>query len=267
MQDLSRDKDKGIEGYDYALFKFTVSDSNYYFIHVDELPDNGFSSLYYITASDAEALGKAGFAAFKGTVWSPYLWIDTDTEQGALSTEQQLRTLGLTYFKYDTGNRGAHFRIPRPHEPSHLLPLLDKSWVRTNLPCADLSIYTPLHLFRLAGTLHEETGNRKTLMGGHAGEDLIYNKYSGTDFQDYLKEEQKEATQSIFLNQTIMSATVPYNEGERNSGLTRLAVMLKYAGESEGFIARWLYHTNLLFSNPVQDSEIEKIVEWVRVIE
>lgn len=266
MSNASRVEGQGLmdwsKEYDYALFKYQVFDDSYYLLPINELPACGFSSLYYVTRSTASTLESSGFASYKGDVWAPSLWIDFDTESGAVQARGRLAELGLAYKEWTTGNRGAHFEIPRPHSPSHLLPKLDKYWVADNFPEADLTIYLQLHLFRLPGARHEKTGKIKKIVNTVQGSELILgneiNKHLGSNFEDYMI----QSSESIFVSDSIMSATVPYQEGERHNRLLVLGVMMKKQGEPMEFIARWLYHANLL-SNPLGSEELAEIVNFV----
>jgi hypothetical protein len=253
------------EEFCYALFKRNVYDSRYYFVHRNELPPGGFSSLYFITEVQKEELIKTGIKGFRGEIWSPWIWIDEDTEQGALQTERRLIELNVQYDVYTTGNRGRHFCIHRESAPSKWLPYTDKYWVKTISNTADLSIYTGLHLFRLDGTVHEKTGQHKKLLYSVSGDIL---KLPIVEPPTYVEQEEdnEDVVSSLFINQTIMSLTTAAGEGGRNKRLVDLAVALKNNGENEAFISRWLYHTNLLFNPPCLQEELDKIVDWVRAI-
>jgi hypothetical protein len=250
------------EEYNYAIFKYNVSDNSYYLLPVAELPATGFSSLYYITEASARAIENSGFAGFRGTVWSPSIWIDTDTEEGAMETEAALRALGVAFYKYDTGNRGAHFEIARPHSPSHLLPQIDKQWVADNFNKADLTIYSGLHLFRLEGCIHEKTGRIKSRLYSSDGHALTLPDALQVS-NNVLIHRPSITSTSIFMDDYIMTSTVPFAEGERHFRMINLGVAMKKQGEPIEFISRWLYHSNLLNNPPMDDAEMDSIVEFI----
>jgi uncharacterized protein YdhG (YjbR/CyaY superfamily) len=251
--------------YDHYLFKFNVYDTDFLIMHRSELPPLGFSSLYAITKADAEALISASTSVqFKGSVWSPHLVLDIDSEEIAVEVESKLKILGLAYDKYFTGNRGAHFYITRPHAPSHILPQLDKEWVKENFPEADTSIYSNLHLFRLKGAIHAKTGKRKVLVYKQSGNDLILANVLKVTQSDYISHKSSiHVTQSIFLDRHIMGLTVPWTNGKRHEALLNLGIMLRKRGEPLEFIERWLQNSNLLFIEPKSESEIERIMSFV----
>lgn len=252
------------ETYAYYLFKFNVYDANFLIMHRSELPTTGFASLYAITKEDAEALVSASTSVnFKGSVWSPALAIDIDDEEYAKKVESELRLFGLSYRMYNTGNRGAHFYVYRPHAPSHVLPQIDREWVKANFPQADTSIYSNLHLFRQIGAIHDKTGNRKVLVGQSPGPNFLLLPDQVTQTYHTLHKSGKDITESIFLDRRIMSMTVPCEEGKRHETLLNLGVMLRKRGESVEFIEGWLKNSNLLFSEPKSEGEIERIMSFV----
>lgn len=250
------------EQYAYSVFKYNVYDSNFLICRTDELPNTGFSSLYSITNETAETLQTAGIAGYKGAVWSPQLALDFDNEEQAMEARRRLSSSGLAYEVWSTGNRGLHFYIDRPHAPAHNLPQIDKVWVKSNFPQADLSIYSNLHMFRVAGARHVKTGRIKTLLERVEGEPLILADQleSQSDTRHLLG---PLASRSIFDDQKVMNWTVPWEDGKRHEALLNLGLYMKRCGESIEFIARWLYHANLLNAVPKSSDELERIVAFV----
>lgn len=253
--------------YEYYLFKFQVYDTNFLIMHRSELPALGFSSLYAITKEDAEALVSASTSVqFKGSVWSQTLAIDVDDEEVALVVENRLSEMKLDFTVYSTGNRGKHFYITRPHSPSHILPQIDKEWIKEHFPSCDTSIYSNLHLFRLPGAIHDKTGNRKKLLCSYKGIPLILPDHL-TQNDHILYKSGKDVTQSIFLDQWVMSQTVPWQDGKRHEALLNLGVKLRKNGEPIEFIERWLYHANLLHTPPKPQEELDRIIQFVSEVD
>jgi hypothetical protein len=232
------------------------------FVHRNDLC-TGFSSLYAVTQETADAIKDSGTTArFQGTVWSPTLAIDTDTEEAAREVEQRLKELGLEYSVYSTGNRGLHFYITRPASPSHLLPLRDKAWVQSNFPEADTSIYTHLHLFRLPDTVHENTGRPKELLREVPGKPLDLPVYRVKELGNIPAESSGEL--SVFECTKVMANTVPVNNGQRHPTLVRLCYALKDdAGVSAAIALWWLGETNKMFEEPRTQEHLEQIVRSI----
>jgi|SRR5271165_3835192 len=255
------------EQYSYVVYKFNVADSGYYILSTSELPPTGgFSSLYNFTQETGEAISETGVAGYKGVVWSPWLKIDFDDREAAMEARERLIAEGIGFEMYKTGNRGMHFYINRPCLPSHLLPQMDKMWVESNFPKADLSIYTHLHMFRVSGTKHEKTGKLKIIVEIFEGRPLIIDPVNKMQSFIRRKYTSQFANSSIFTNDYIMGMSVPHENGGRHNSLMNLAVAMRHEGEQPEFIARWLYHVNLLFSEPSPQSELDNIVEFISTI-
>lgn len=248
--------------YDHVIYKSSVDTGSFFVMLYSELPPIGFSSLYRYTATDAEAISNAGYAGFKGSVWSPTLAVDFDTTEAAEQAEEKLKSLGIAFEVWTTGNRGVHIYINRPHVPSHLLPAIDKEWVTANLPGADLSIYHNVAMFRVPGARHQKTGNKKAILRTYEGQPLL--------LADTVTTRQLQANiggprpkESIFTNNYIMSLSVPCSEGERHASLLHLGLALKRLGEPVDFIARWLSHVNALYQPPKDEGELERLLQFI----
>lgn len=223
-------------------------------------PSIRFTSVYRVRAEDAKAIVSAGTAeGFKGIVWSPYLSVDCDTEESSRAAQSRLTEKGIEHHVYTTGNRGCHISIPRPCEPSHLLPQQDKAWVQINLDGADLSLYWHLHLFRRPGARHEKTNRLKTLLHSVPGQPLTLEPYTKT-------EEVKEttplagnshSTESIFDKWSISRyLTTPRTRKQ----LVALCAACKAEGIEEPITTWILREVNKALPVPRADSEIVRIV-------
>jgi hypothetical protein len=238
-----------------------VGDSN--FLHITDLPELGFSSVYAIDETTATTLqASQDYRGFKGIVWSEKLWIDCDTEAASLSVENGLRELGFGFEKWTTGNRGAHFGVNRAVEPSQILPLRDKSWVKVRFPEADLRLYSHLHLFRRPGNPHEKTGRKKELVETVNGGTLSYGHQENRVQEGSINTSGVRVDSSIFEDQYIMWCSTPQENGKRHETLCKLAARLAARGEGSEFALRWLQHVNALFSEPKADEELVKVIKW-----
>lgn len=256
---------KGI--YDKCIYSATKSyGSKPTFIDassVEQEAKTGFTSLYLVSQETAEALITEGTTKnFKGVVWSERLWIDIDSYKTADGVEQRLIDMEVDYVAFDSGGRGAHFGLLRDHAPSHVLPQKDRAWVKEHFPEADTSIYTHLHLFRLPQTVHETTGRQKCLVSERRGRSLTLPAYK--DYLGQLEGNHTGLKKSVFECFRVMSHTVPVETGGRHEYLVKLTYALKDdAGVNAKEALFWLRHTNLLYSEPKSNEDLEKIIKSI----
>jgi hypothetical protein len=250
--------------YCFSLYSATADyGSSPDFRILDKAVVQGFASLYQVTEETAKAIEQAGTVkGFKGIVWAKRLWLDFDDEDAARRANSRLKEMGYDYVCYTTGNRGLHFGILRHHDPSHLLPLLDKAWVKTNFPEADSSIYTHLHPFRIPGTLHQKTGRAKVLISEQRGRALTLPPLKREEMQ-IISSGQKQG-KSVFDCFYVMANTVPIDPGQRHSTLVKLLNALKNdAGVSMDIAMWWVSEWNKMLSEPKDEHEIEKAVRSI----
>jgi len=239
------------------------------FYRSDLLQSKGcaFGSVYAVRREDAEAISlTAGTAAgFKGIVWSQRLWVDFDNTEGALQARKLLKEQGYDYVEYDTGGRGSHFGIRRDCNPSHILPLLDKHWVKENMPLADLSLYWHLHLIRLPGAVHERTGRTKTLVTRQPGQALILpNVLPDDEGVKQAAASEGKRRESIFSCWQVVSLLTGAGiNGSRHRHLLDLVLALKNDCMVSMDESMWVVReVNRGFEEPKAEEEVEKIVKW-----
>lgn len=253
-----------MDHYIYSLFSTTadygVSPN---FVDVSKGDFRGFASLYKVTRETAQAIEQEGTVkGFKGIVWSERLWLDFDDEDAARRADGKLKEMGYDYICYTTGNRGCHYGILRDHHPSHLLPLLDKAWVKEHFPDADTSIYTHLHPFRIPGTLHQKTGRPKAVLFECRGRALVLPPLKREEMQ-VVSFGQKQG-KSVFDCFYVMANTVPIDAGQRHSTLVKLINALKNdAGVSMDIAMWWVSEWNKMLSEPKEEHEIEKAIRSI----
>lgn len=234
------------------------------FYPTSKLPKEGFASLYAITSDSATAIVTEGTTKqFKGVVWSPYLWIDFDSTEAAERAGSRLEQMGLTFDAYTTGNRGLHFRLYRSFDsrPSHLLPAKDKQWVREHFEGADLSIYTHLHPFRMEGTVHDKTGQRKSLVFEHKGSSITVPALKEEAFTSAAASQPRG--RSVFDNFKLMANTVPIHNGNRQYFLIRQLYALRESGVPADIALWWVQNWSLMLAEPKSDEELEKAVRSI----
>jgi len=228
---------------------------------------SSFASVYAVRKEDAEAIQETAqtAAGFKGVVWSSRLWVDFDTEEGAIQARSLLTKGGYDYVEYTTGGRGAHFGIARDAKPSHVLPALDKQWVKENLAGADLSLYWHLHLIRLPGTVHERTGRTKALVSRQSGKALVLHNIPSFE-DEYRPSPMHKGRQSSIFNvwQVASNLTGSGVNGSRHKQLRDLSLALKSEANVTLDEARWIVlEVNRGFNEPKPEEEVEKLIKWV----
>jgi hypothetical protein len=102
------------------------------------------------------------------------LLIDFDDQPAdAERLGQYLKDTNIAHRKYDSGNRSIHYHIDVEPRTGRSVARDARHWVQRFAPGADMSIYAPSGLFRLAGTWHEKNpGHRKELLD-QGGEDKL----------------------------------------------------------------------------------------------
>jgi hypothetical protein len=223
-----------------------------------------FGSVYAVREEDARSISEtAGTAAgFKGIVWSSRLWADFDNEESANQAKAYLEKEGYDHTVYTTGNRGCHIGIARASNPSHVLPLQDKSWAKENLRGCDLSLYWHLHLIRLPGALHESTGLPKRLLYSRPGRVLTLPAYTPSEYVPAQQPLPPAREGSIFQKWSVVS-NLTSDGGSRHHQLVRLAKALKEDCGVTYEESLWMVsEVNKGFEEPKGIDEVTRIVKW-----
>lgn len=242
--------------------KFKIDKPN--IINIWNIPNSGFRSMYQVDNLGKEWIEKNGLRGFNKSgnkVWSNLLFIDFDNnKQKAKDLFNKLKKEGIGFKLYFSGSKGFHFHVEREIEPSIYVPNSDKVFVKNISIGADISIYSHLHPFRIAGTLHEKTGKLKKLLYENKGKKYKINIIKSQEKNKYYSIPEI----SIFLDETIMSFSLGFKEGKRNYSMCFLGKLLKERGESVEFIQQWILNANLMNNPPLENEEINKIIEWLR---
>lgn len=223
-----------------------------------------FASLYAIREADAQAIIEAGTVqGFKGIVWSQRLWVDFDNNQDASDRFRQwLKEQEYNHVVYNTGGRGVHIGVLRDTQPSHLLPLQDRQWVQEMAPGADLSLYWHLHLLRLPGARHENTGLDKRLVYSQEGKALLLPAYSPQDPPPKATPTYQERQGSIFTNWEVVEVLTQQPGSSKHHQLVRLSRRLREAGLGEEEALWVMMEVNRGFDEPKESNEVERICQW-----
>lgn len=240
------------------LWKFKPQTDDWHFFSPEELPQAGFQSVYAVSDAAAEQMVSEGsFSGYSGEVdGGEFLWVDADTEEALEQALYVVRSRGLSYQLWTTGNRGGHVGIRRNVESSSRVPLTDKDWVERNIPTADLKLYSPLHLFRRPGAVHQKTGLKKALVEDVPGTTLSLELVAP-------KEELlvSSGLSSMFDDPLILALCVPHFDGQRHDAFKTLARRTANTGKSLEFIIELLLDVNTL-GHPWPEAKVISIAEW-----
>ena len=247
----------------FVLWKPRAADNTVRFLNVEDLPNAGLRSVYQYSATDADSMHDLdSFKAFKGTVYSEELLIDTDTEASSTACEGRLKELGLAFQKFTTGNRGNHYHVKRVSVAGHTLPASDRLYVEREFPGADTSFYHHVGLYRCIGATHAKTGLKKELLYSVEGKlldlqpskpaELTVNNAPNTDL----------SSTSVFLDETLRRLTVPYGHGERHKGLVNISLALHRLKQPFEFALGYLHNVSLMCAEPVEVKDLIRILEW-----
>lgn len=242
------------------LWKLTPSSYMFAFFDEAELPRKGFQSLYAIPDMEAERLTEANsFAGYAGAAEGGHrLWVDCDDELSAKRAEAVALDQGLDYEVWTTGNRGAHIGIARHIEEHHLAPKADRNWVRENIPGADLSIYSALHLFRRPGAVHAKTGQKKQLVKSVPGDTLILTTPEATQ---HATVQSTRSNSCVFDDNDILRLLItPPKDGSRRRTFPTLAYALARSGVSLNFAIECLWQVNRR-GDPWPEDKLAKLAE------
>jgi hypothetical protein len=224
-----------------------------------------FASVYAVTYETAKSVANTAqtTAGFRGVVWSQRLWIDFDEQEPAVKAIRFLKGEGYDFVVYTTGNRGCHIGVARDAQPSHTLPQQDKTWVSTNCPGADLSLYWHLHLIRLPGAIHEKTNKPKKLIQACEGRSLQLPPWFPEDSDvggiTQRREEEPKQRSSIFMDWQVSSNLQP--TGNRRQ-LVILSQALRRCGVSKEEALWVIMEVNMGFTKSRSQDELERMIEW-----
>lgn len=250
--------------YDFYIWKRKVADNDVRFLHISDLPNSGFSSVYGFSESDARAMENTeSYASFKGVVSSPLLKVDCDAQEASETVEGWLKQQEIGYQKYTTGNRGHHYEINRLASPSQLLPSIDKAFVSRTFPGADISFYHHVGLYRLPGAIHQKTGRKKALLEHVEGRILdMTTEQADSVTHPFSRASNRGSVQCIFTDRILQNMTVPIAKGERHKRLCEVAVRLDTLNQPMEYAWAYIWNVNLMAEEPVEEGELRRMLHW-----
>lgn len=219
----------------------------------------GFRSVCAYDDETAELIREQGSTRFlRGRpVYADVLLVDFDNTDPS-PFRNYLRSAGLAFEEYDSGNRSAHFHIPLVPIFGAWVPEAMKRFMKEHGPTADMSFYHPAGQYRLPGTYHaKRPGRCKTLIAKSDGQPLTLEpplKHKELSFE-FAENEDAEA-------QLFLLITQAKGEGHRSMHLWRIAATAAEAGRTFDEALEHMRFWNSRFAAvPHDDSVLQKHCE------
>jgi hypothetical protein len=223
----------------------------------------GFRSIYLYTQGAVDHMLKqetvGGISRFP--VYSDTLFVDFDDGDSSSTVfEGILNAQGIAYSMYFSGRKGHHFHIPIEPMFHTEVPHSQKMWVNSlGLRSVDLSIYRHTGLFRLPGTIHKITGNKKELLKEVHGNVLTI-PIIPRSCSDISVEHHGDSEFASALQISLRSFIDEPGPGGRHVKLVSIAKRLLQSGMSPSATEEFITIVNSLWSNPKPDEEIAECV-------
>jgi hypothetical protein len=227
----------------------------------------GFRTTYGFNEADALEVRKTnnsrGLGKYK--VYSDELFIDLDTGDNELNNvKKTLGDIGLGYRLYSSGNKGFHFSVETVPVYGNTVGYTQKRLIeKLNIPC-DLSIYRNSSLFRLPGTIHQVSGNKKELIEDVDGGLLSYTLLDLPSTEEKFNIQSVEFDDELKFSLTDVIYSFGYSPGKGNRymSLWKLAKSLGESGLSERAAAELLLFVNASWGDDKHpDDEVLRAVQ------
>lgn len=243
----------------YHSYKFIrpVDDVNF-----DSL--RGFRSVYFYgqQAYDHIMQEQAVRNLNRFPVFSDTLFVDFDDGNDSKDRFATiLETAGHGYEMYFSGKKGCHFHVPIEPMWGAAVPYSQKMWVSSlGIETIDTSIYRHTGLFRLPGTIHQATGNKKMLIKKVDGRPLEIPIIDiGTE--EGLYGVHTDNLSLVKACHTILrAASTGALPGHRHNTLLAVAKNLVAAGMEEATCIDICSAVNEFFDEPKSQEEVHQCV-------
>lgn len=205
--------------------------------------------------------------------YSSELIIDVETRTGLEAILQICHDKDWSYTLFDTGSNGGggHFSIPRDALPSDFLYIRDSAFVELefeNVPDIDFGIYTPMHLIRGIGKIHERTRKQKKLVSSYVGSVLpSVQTFSLSELQILCHTKRVDALKPVISSdwtkfQQSMFRHTPTNikQGGRHMALYCVAKDAFKTGLDSNAVMGICTLFNLQLENPHSEEDLKKAV-------
>ena len=225
---------------------------------------HGFRSVYGF--SEASCAYFQELRAVKNSrgmvVYCDELLVDIDDDiPSAEALFVRLSDLGLGFETWESGGRSIHFHIPHAPVWSADLPYSHRELIRSWGAKVDESIYQAGRIFRLPGTVHAKTGNRKVLLKAVEGKllevPILPTPQRNLSFGG-VADGEGLGEFSIILERVARN---PPQEGERNRKLYALACSVFSCGFSADFVEELLEKVNEeLMEDSIDENEMSLLL-------
>lgn len=166
-------------------------------------------------------------------VYSDTLFVDFDDGDNSIDNLKSILShSNIAWKMYFSGSKGYHFHIPIKPMYGRYVPFSQKQFIKgLGINTADTSIYKHTGLFRLPGTWHQVTGNKKELIEEQEGT-ILHIPY--IEPQEQVAVATGEIGELLAaLNRCYEYTTSEPGPGHRHNSLLSIAKHLVAAGASE----------------------------------
>ena len=236
----------------------------------DELEGlTGFQTVYGYDVEVRDILraqkNSLGLARFVPS--SDCLYVDFDDQpEEAAKLRLSLIDNDFVYEMYDSGNRSVHFHIPHEMKRSKDLPhthkcVLEKLGVAMGK--VDTTLYRPNSLFRLNGTAHHKTGNKKVLTEKGGSYILDFNIIPTPErrFEEASGLETPGLVLESFLSHMHSMLLQTVDSGSRHANLFKVGCNVYDLGIDSRAALTFATLINNTFLEPKPDSEVERAIQ------
>ena len=233
------------------------------------LTQTGFRSVYCFSEADALIMRKQGRSRGmrRFAVFTDELLLDFDNgyDDECKRAVQWAQEHECSYALFESGKKGMHLEIKCVPEYSLHVPHSQALFVEKVLKVAsDASLYRHNSLYRLPGTLHQDTGNPKRLVDSRAGERLLkYKIVEGVVQPDFGPTEQGDLARGG-LERVLRWHGRPPKTGQRYQTLWSVAKLLKDAGFSSNLIIELVTLVNTSWGDRAkEEDELRRVIREV----
>lgn len=228
------------------------------FIPIEELNSKvGFRSVYGFKEQPNQSKGLNKYSVFSDTLIMDF---DDGLEGEVLKVLDILIKEELTYYLYNSGNKGCHLHIPIVSMYGDSVPYSQKKFVEEHNFNCDLSIYKHSSLIRLVGTIHKKTGKLKELINFNEGAilEIPYMEEPKQKFKN-VKPRQDDILY-IALTKCAKLVGMSANPGERTNTIWSISRNFFDSGISFDTALELAYSINSTWSKPLEEAGVLRAV-------
>ena len=209
----------------------------------------GFRSVYALTKDDAIRVIERGDSRnlTRFHVFSDEILMDFDNgmDDNCKQALQWAKQHKCSWTLWSSGSKGYHLEIAAVPKYGSTIPQSQRAFVDTLGIDVDRSLYRHSSLYRLPGTVHKNTGNKKVLVDQSIGECLVdYEVLADMDCQINFEGLATGASIKEGLEMLVRNFNRPPAAGGRTMRLWSVGKYLKDAGMKPDVVFAMMNHLN-----------------------